>query len=104
MISEKRAEEKLMELVELFQSHYREKEYKKAKICYDSARTVASFLEMPEEKMMYYFGSRADEIEGLFAEEKIQKVYEECIFIDRSERKAEEKRRREQQAARAFRA
>ena len=102
MIDEKRADEKIMEMVDLFQSHYREHKYRKAKICYDSARTVASFLELPEEKMAYYFGDRSDGMEGLFSEAKVQKVYEQCIFLDREERRQEEKRRKEKKPSRAF--
>lgn len=96
MIDERKAEEKLMELADLFQSHYREKEYRKAKHCYDSARTIASFLELPEERMIYYFGTRTPVFtEGAFPEEKVQKVYEKCIFAEREERLLEEKRRKE---------
>lgn len=96
MIDERKAEEKLMELADLFQSHYREKEYRKAKYCYDSARTIASFLELPEERMIYYFGTRTPvSTEGIFQEEKVQKVYEKCIFAEREERLLEERRRKE---------
>lgn len=93
MISEARAEEKLMELVDLFQSRYREKEYRKAKICYDSARTIVSFLELPEERMVYYFGSRELEIEGAFPEQKVQDVMLKVSVITEAEHRQEVERK-----------
>lgn len=104
MISEERAEEKLMELVELFQSHYREKEYRKAKICYDSARTIASFLELPEERMVYYFGSRELEIEGAFPERKVQDVMLKVSVITETEHSKEVERKLQYRENRRFRA
>lgn len=95
MITEKRAEEKLENLAKMFNLYIQDKRWQEAKAAYDSALNVATFLELQEARIIYYFGSREPEyIKGLFQEEKVQKVYEECIFKERRQRETEEKRRR----------
>ena len=45
------ARQKLWEYSVSFHRYIRQKEWAKAKYCYDTARTVAVFLELPSEEM-----------------------------------------------------
>lgn len=95
MITQERAEEKLKELADHFDENFRQKKYAEAKACYNTALTVVTFLELPEERKIYYFGARDPEpVEGLFQEEKVIKTMEECIFKEKREREEQEKRRK----------
>ena len=58
------------------------KKYSQAKHCYEVARNVSIFMELPEEEMINLFGSREEPdkpIIGMFSEEEVQKAYQECI-------------------------
>lgn len=66
---------KLRGLSVKFMEHYRNKEYAKAKICYDTALTVACFLELSEEEQEELWGNRDKNIPGLFSELVVNKVF-----------------------------
>ena len=52
MMEVDRIRKKLFDLPVLFKHYFRNKEYSKAKSIYDTARTVALFLEMEEKDMV----------------------------------------------------
>lgn len=84
MIDERRTEQKLEELAAVFKSHALAKRYPQAKRCYDTARNIAVFMELAEEKREELFGIRGErgiiEKEGMFPEYLVQKVYlETCV-------------------------
>lgn len=73
---------KLWELAASFRVYMRQKKYSQAKHCYEVARNVSIFMELPEEEMINLFGSREEPdkpIIGMFSEEEVQKAYQECI-------------------------
>lgn len=73
---------KLWELAASFRTYMYQKKWSQAKHCYEIARNVAVFMELPEVEMVKLFGSREEPdkpIEGLFPEEEVQKAYWECI-------------------------
>lgn len=73
---------KLWELAASFRVYMRQKQWSQAKHCYEVARNVSVFLELPEEEMINLFGSREEPdkpIIGMFSEEEVQKAYQECI-------------------------
>ncbi len=78
--------EKLYELPQVFQLSMSDKDYPRAKHCYDTARTVAVFLGLDEEHMNELFGEREEHgvvtRQGLFPEESVQKAYRECIRMN----------------------
>ncbi|MCM1387833.1 MAG: hypothetical protein NC231_10925 [Bacillus sp. (in: Bacteria)] len=77
---------KIYELPQVFNRSMANKDYPQAKCCYDTARTVALFMELDEEQMKGLFGERGERgaiiRTGLFSEEKVQKAYLECIKKD----------------------
>lgn len=78
----KTVKNKLWELSASFHNYVRQKEWGKAKYCYDTARTVALFMELSEQELIELFGSREvpdKPIQGLFPEEYVQRAYLECI-------------------------
>ena len=85
MLTEEQIRDKLFELPISFTVYYKNKEYGKAKRCYDIARMVAAFVELTEADCITLFGNRAykddrDELtDGLFREEQVDKVVEICI-------------------------
>lgn len=54
----KTVKNKLWELSASFHNYVRQKEWGKAKYCYDTARTVALFMELSEQELIELFGSR----------------------------------------------
>jgi len=74
----------LRQLPEEFKLYYKNKDYGRAKRCYDTARTVALFIELDETEMAELFGDRELEIEGRFKEVYVQKAYLECIKAHQS--------------------
>ncbi len=78
--------EKLYELPQMFNVSMTNKDYPSAKRCYDTARTVALFMNLDEKQMRELFGERGERgviiQAGLFPEEKVQKAYLECIKKD----------------------
>lgn len=83
MLDPKQTMDKLYNYAELFKAHMRNKNYSGAKACYDTARTVAVFMELEAEQKDQLFGIRGERgiyiLEGLFNETLVQKAYEECI-------------------------
>ncbi len=79
MKTEYEIRQSLRQLPEEFKAYLRNKDYARAKWCYDTARTVALFVRLDEREMLELFGDRELEIEGRFREESVQKVYLECI-------------------------
>lgn len=75
--------DKLYQLPETFRSSMKQKDYPGAKCCYETARTVALFLEIDEDGRTELFGERGERgviiKQGLFPEEQVQKAYLECI-------------------------
>ena len=82
MIDERRVMQKLEEEAAKFQNHMQAKRYQQAKYSFDTARTVAVFIELEEEKQDYLFGKKAERGEivqdGLFKIQQVSKVYAEC--------------------------
>lgn len=83
MLEGKEILDKLCLLAGEFSVHMRNREYYRAKHCYDTAVTVAVFLEMEEETKMELFGERGERgavvRKGLFPEDQVIKAYGECI-------------------------
>lgn len=74
--------DKLYELPQMFCFYMEHKNYPMAKHCYDTARTVAVFMEIDESRKAELFGERGERgaviQQGLFPEEKVQRAYFEC--------------------------
>lgn len=85
MLTEQQIRDKLFDLPISFAVHYKNKDYGKAKHCYDIARMVAAFVELPEADCIALFGNRSykedrEELtDGLFPEEQVDKVVKICI-------------------------
>lgn len=83
MLDGKALMDKLHEQPDLFKVHMRNREYSRAKGCYDTVRDVLVFLEADEETMQEFFGERGERgvflREGLFNESQVQRAYYECI-------------------------
>lgn len=68
-----------------FRELVRNKEYSAAKHCYDTVVTLVTFMDLPNSVKIELFGNRpyvedGDKIvDGLFKEELVLKVYEECV-------------------------
>lgn len=98
MMTEAEVEARLKEMAESFMVHFRNKKYVEAKHCYDSAITIATFLDLSIPFRMELFGNRPyvdddKELEpGLFIEEYVQKAYWKCIQTEK-ERVLEEEAR-----------
>ena len=76
------AKYKLWESAASFRMYVRQKKWTQAKHCYEVARNVSVFMELPEEDMILLFGSREEPdkpVIGMFPEEEVQKAYQECI-------------------------
>lgn len=79
--------DKLFAMPEKFNELYTAKEWAQAKYIYDTALRVAIFFELPEEEKIKLFGNygyddREDKpMEGLFANDKVIKVDEECCVM-----------------------
>lgn len=83
MLEGKRILEKLHLLADEFKVHMRNREYSRAKSCYDTAVAVTVFLEMKEDIKQELFGERGERgvviKKGLFPEDQVIKAYGECI-------------------------
>lgn len=83
MLKEKQLMDKLYELPVNFKFYMEKKDYPRAKSCYDTARTIALFLELDEKQLKELFGERGERgiiiQQGLFPEESVQRAYIECI-------------------------
>lgn len=81
MIQDADLKGKLILQADIFQHHYRKKEYAEAKLIRERAGIVAVFIRLPEKERTELFGDRqGDEpVEGLFNEEKCIKAGFESI-------------------------
>lgn len=83
MLEGKALMDKLYEQPNIFRIYMQNKQYSRAKACYDTVRSVLVFLEADEGRMQEFFGQRGERgvllREGLFDEEQVQKAYYECI-------------------------
>lgn len=68
-------EERLCRLAAKFMDYYRNKEYGKAKHCYDTARTVFCVMGTSEKFRDELWGNRDKNIPGLFMESVVSKVF-----------------------------
>lgn len=88
MLNEKQLMQKLYELPSMFRVFMKQKDYPRAKACYEKARTVALFMELDETKLRELFGERGERgaiiQQGLFPEESVQKAYWECIKLNQT--------------------
>lgn len=75
LIIEEQIEERLRRLADKFMDYYRNKEYEKAKICYDTARTVFCVMGTSDEFREELWGNRNKSIPGLFMESVVSKVF-----------------------------
>ncbi|MCM1039824.1 MAG: hypothetical protein NC434_10920 [Ruminococcus sp.] len=86
MLNNKKLIDKLYDLPQKFRMYMNNKDYPRAKHCYDTAVTVALFMELDADWMTELFGERGERgviiQQGLFPEEKVQKAYMECIKKD----------------------
>lgn len=76
---------KLIGLAEEFDKAYADKQWSAAKLIYDKACTVISFLDPPPEVWQQLFGhyneeQDAAENDGLFSDAKRDKVMKECLI------------------------
>ncbi len=83
MLPEKKILEKLYLLPEEFKVHMRNKDYVRAKHCYDTALTISVFCQLEDYQKMELFGNRPytddEPVDGLFREKEVLKAYEMCI-------------------------
>lgn len=88
VLNERQIMNKLYESAERFTQQCRNRNWAAAKYTYFRARTVAVFLELPEENMIELFGNRAykddrEELkDGLFPEAMVEKASWECIRMN----------------------
>lgn len=81
MIQDADLKSKLILQADIFQHHYRKKEYVEAKLTRERTGIVAVFIRLPEKERTELFGDRqGDEpVEGMFDEEKCIKAGFESI-------------------------
>lgn len=93
MLTVQQIENKLYEQAELFKTYMWNRKYAQAKSCYDTARNVALFVGLPEEKCRELFGDRNQKppLEGLFREDLVQKAYYEVAVKRHQEQQDLEK-------------
>lgn len=91
MLTAEQIRDKIFRRAEEFKGYVSRKEWSRAKHAYDSASSMAVFMELPESDMAVLFGNRAyrendeEPVErGLFDEEIVQKAYDECIRANRT--------------------
>lgn len=90
MLTEKEAMDKLYEYAEQFDLSCQNKKWARAKMLYFRAQTVATFLELSEDRLAELFGNRPykedwEPLEpGLFTEEKVERASWECVRIHKT--------------------
>lgn len=75
--------EKLCNLGEEFNRLYADREYARAMYAYDTALSVAVFLEMDRDEINFFFGTSNTEDtdeKGLFSRDKVHYASGKCIF------------------------
>lgn len=78
--------DKFLRMPEQFREACYRKDWPLAKYIYDSAIIIGQFIEAPEGVRDRVFGSRQDEgrpIEGLFPEDMVNRVLDECVIRNR---------------------
>lgn len=82
--------EGLYDLADRFRIKMKNKKYAEAKHIYDTALTVATYIELDETIKTELFGSRHTEpaTEGLFREQDVQRAVYECSIKRKTEEKA----------------
>lgn len=107
MKTEDKVVDRLMELGKQFREYSRTKKYYEAKRCYDKALLIACEMDMGEDIKRKMFGNRPyvdkeeEVVDGIFDEDTVLKVMEECIRNKETELQEEKKRRDYQLAARS---
>ncbi len=75
--------DKLYILADEFNIHMRNKEYQRAKDCYDTAIKEAVSIKLDREQTEEFFGERGERgvilRNGLFREEEVQRAYYETV-------------------------
>lgn len=83
MLTEENLKDKLILYAETFQQHMKNKEYVRAKKCYDAAVTVSVVAQLDDQFKKELFGERGERgvilYQGLFREDQVLKAYEQCI-------------------------
>lgn len=86
MLTAEQIRDKIYELADDFEMHYQRGEYAQAKYAYDTASTMAVFMELPQEDMYELFMNHnpsedkdAEPIWGRFNKEKVRECYLWCI-------------------------
>lgn len=83
MLTSEQIVDRLRGLPDVFEQAMKDKKYYKAKYCYNTAVTVACFIELDNEVREELFGVHGDvneEVkEGRFVDKWVCKAYEECI-------------------------
>lgn len=83
MLDRMQTVDKLYILAGEFDLHMKNKEYQRAKHCYETAREVSVFMELDRENMDVLFGERGEKgvilRNGLFREDKVQEAYYETV-------------------------
>lgn len=81
MLKQEQILEKLYHMPEEFKAYVKNKQWTKARLCREAASSIAHFLDLEENRINELFGSRQEEgheIEGLFREGEVSKVYYHC--------------------------
>lgn len=84
MLTAEQIRAKVFGLADEFDRLYNEKKYAQAKYAYDTASTMAVFMELPQEDMYELFMNHAPDNEetpewGLFNRDKVHACYLWCI-------------------------
>lgn len=91
MLTAEQIRDKIYALADAFEEHYAAKEYAQAKYAYDTASTMAVFMELPQEDMYELFMNHnpsedkdAEPIWGLFNKDKVHECYLWCIRLNQT--------------------
>ena len=84
MLTAEQIRDKIYKLADDFEMHYQRGEYAQAKYAYDTASTMAVFMELPREDIYELFMNHAPDHEdepewGLFDRDKVHDCYLWCI-------------------------
>lgn len=86
MLTAEQIRDKIYALADDFEKHYAEKKYSQAKYDYDTASTMAVFMELPREDIYELFMNHnpsddkdAEPIWGRFDKDKVRECYLWCI-------------------------
>lgn len=86
MLTAEQIRDKIFALADAFDKHYADEQYALAKADYDTASTMAVFMELPKEDMYELFMNHnpsndkdAEPIWGRFDKDKVRECYLWCI-------------------------